>query len=154
MSDMTPERMRDIGVEEFVRRLKRLLGGEGQAAFFIGAGPSKSSGIPLAGELTEHWLQQLHGEAAPKEPFSDYVARTFPGYDESDSAASYSDVMGRLFQTAADRQEEVERLVARHDPSFGYATFAQLLEHDEFGARCNVVFTTNFDDLIADGLYL
>ncbi|HMJ77403.1 MAG TPA: SIR2 family protein, partial [Iamia sp.] len=154
MGETAGDRIQKIEVEEFVRRLKRLLEGDAQTAWFLGAGTSRSSGIPLAGELTERWLRQLHSEAAPKEPYDDYVARTFPDHDPKDPAASYSDVMTRLFQTAADQQEEIERLVTRHDPGFGYATFAQLIEHAGCGPKCNVVFTTNFDDLVADALYL
>src|SRR5262245_52451644 len=40
------------------------------------------------------------------------------------------------------------------DPAYGYATLAQLLSHKEYGRFCNTVLTTNFDDLIADPLYL
>jgi len=40
------------------------------------------------------------------------------------------------------------------DPAYGYATLAQLLSHKEYGRFCNTVLTTNFDDLIADALYL
>lgn len=62
--------------------------------------------------------------------------------------------MRRLFPTRAERQEEIERIVIGHDPSFAYATLAQLLAHESFGPRCNIVLTTNFDDLVADALYL
>ena len=45
-------------------------------------------------------------------------------------------------------------ICARGEPAYGYATLAQLFSHLEYGRYCNTVLTTNFDDLIADALYL
>jgi Tfp pilus assembly protein PilF len=45
-------------------------------------------------------------------------------------------------------------ICSRGEPAYGYATLAQLLSHKDYGRFCNTVLTTNFDDLIADALYL
>jgi Tfp pilus assembly protein PilF len=45
-------------------------------------------------------------------------------------------------------------ICARGEPAYGYATLAQILSHGDYGRYCNTVLTTNFDDLIADALYL
>jgi tetratricopeptide (TPR) repeat protein len=53
-----------------------------------------------------------------------------------------------------ERQREIEMICSRGEPAYGYATLAQLLSHESYGRFCNTVLTTNFDDLIADALYL
>jgi NAD-dependent SIR2 family protein deacetylase len=53
--------LREIGAEEFVRRLRNLMEevDDCKFAFFIGAGCSVSSGIPAAGALVKRWLPRL-----------------------------------------------------------------------------------------------
>jgi Tfp pilus assembly protein PilF len=60
--------------------------------------------------------------------------------------------MEQLFLHPGERQAEIEALCEGRFPRFGYATLASLIA-DERGSF-NVVLTTNFDDLIADSLYL
>jgi len=148
--------VRAIDVEEFLVRLRRLLGRDGLVAFFLGAGASISSGIPGAATLTVRWVRELHRmeSSGRREPFDRWCAAHCPEYDMANPARSYAAVMRRLFPTRAERQQEIERVVAGHDPGFAYATLAQLLTHDALGERCNVVLTTNFDDLVADALYV
>lgn len=59
----------------------------------------------------------------------------------------------QTFQPDA-RQQEIERLTASKYPGFGYGALAQLMSHEVYGLRCHAVLTTNFDDLVADALYL
>ena len=40
------------------------------------------------------------------------------------------------------------------DPAFGYAVLASLITHKDFAPCFNLVLTTNFDDLVADALYV
>jgi hypothetical protein len=75
-----------------------------------------------------------------------------PNYDADNPAASYGEVMDRLFLLPEERQREVESLCDGRFPGFGYACLAQLMTLE--GGRFNVALTTNFDDLIADALYL
>ena len=49
-------------------------------------------------------------------------------------------------------KREIERLCDGRFPAFGYAVLASLMAMD--GGRFNIVLTTNFDDLVADALYL
>jgi tetratricopeptide (TPR) repeat protein len=61
-------------------------------------------------------------------------------------------VIQELFLHQEDRQREIERLCEGGFPSFGYAVLAGLMAVD--GGRFSIVLTTNFDDLVADALYL
>ena len=142
-------------VEEFVKRLKRLLSSEGMAAFFLGAGASISSGIPGAGALSKEWVKELYSvQRHTGEAFDDWRARCCEVYDDSRPATAYTALMQQLFPMPSERQREIERVVGGRDPGFAYATLAQLLATEGIGQRCNIVLTTNFDDLVADALYL
>ncbi|HET7788858.1 MAG TPA: SIR2 family protein, partial [Myxococcales bacterium] len=143
----------DVG--EFARRLfldddkhdKRF-------ALFLGAGCSVTSGIPAAGALVrDRWLPRLCGIRSPGERDVEvWAVRTIPGYDPENPGASYGSLINELFITADDRQREIESLCDSRSPGFGYAVLAQLIARPS--GRFNVVLTTNFDDLVADALYL
>ena len=146
--------VRDIGLEEFARRLRAETNAEKHYAFFLGAGCSVSSGIPSAAELVrDHWIPRLRDYQAPDRSDLDrWASEVVAGYDPADPALSYGKLIDRLFLTPEDRQREIEDLCDGRTPSFGYAVLAQLVALE--GGRFNVVLTTNFDDLIADALYL
>ena len=148
--------MDELGVEHFVRHLKRMLSEqEGNFVFFLGAGCSISSGIPGAKDLVQGWLPQLYQEATGGNIlFEEWLPKAFPNYDKDNPAASYARVMRQLFRQPPQRQREIEQIVSHKDPAFGYAVLAQLITNENYGPRCNLVLTTNFDDLVADALYL
>jgi Tfp pilus assembly protein PilF len=123
-------------------------------ALFLGAGCSVTSGIPAAGALVrDRWLPRLCDINSPGErDIEGWAVRTIPGYKPEDPSASYGGLINELFLTPDDRQREIESLCDGRSPSFGYAVLAQLVARP--GGRFNVVLTTNFDDLVADALYL
>jgi Tfp pilus assembly protein PilF len=147
--------LRRITADVFARTLKGIPGERDKRfAFFLGAGCSVSSGIPDAGSLVkEDWLPRLRDRYAPnRKDLHKWAKEEFPRYNPKNAAAHYGAVMARLFPFAQDRQQEVERLCAGCFPGFGYAVVSGLMA---LGGGCfNVVLTTNFDDLIADALYL
>lgn len=53
--------MRELGLEEFVDEIYEDFqkNKDTEYLFFLGAGCSKSSGIPLASELAEQWYEEL-----------------------------------------------------------------------------------------------
>jgi protein O-mannosyl-transferase len=123
--------------------------------WFFGAGCSKSSGILDAGGLVEKWLKELfelqgHSGLA----FEKWLSTNFPLFDASNPALSYATAFARRHPSPVERQREIEIICSRGEPAYGYATLAQLLSHPDYGRFCNTVLTTNFDDLIADALYL
>ena len=144
-------------VDEFVRRLKTLIDEheDSKFVFFLGAGCSISSGIPSATSLVRSWLLKLKKmKTGSNDNFTSWLTETFPEYTEETASLFYGKVIEELFLLPEQRQREVERLTEGKDPGFGYAVLAQLMTHLSCGSHCNVVLTVNFDDLIADALYL
>lgn len=154
MSNSAEHVIRDIDVEEFVLRLRAETNADKRFALFLGAGCSVSSGIPAAGALVkDRWIPRLREFKAPRRSDVDNWAReAISDYDPDQPALSYGKLIDQLFLTPDDRQREIEMLCDSRTPSFGYAVLAQLVAMKE--GRFNIVLTTNFDDLIADALYL
>ena len=148
--------LKELHVQQFVRRFKeRIVDFDGRYAFFLGAGCSISSGIPGAKRLVQEWLIALKGEdTGSTDNLEAWVDENFENYDPDNPATSYADVMKTRFPQPRERQSEIERIVEGKDPGFGYGVFAKLITNDSFGPQCNVVLTSNFDDLVADALYL
>jgi Tfp pilus assembly protein PilF len=150
-----------IGAREFAARLARGLNEQEQyVTWFFGAGCSISSGISAAGGLVEKWLAELfairNGSKAKRvdEELAEWASASFAGFDGGNPAMSYADVFMARHPFPADRQREIEMICSAGIPGYGYATLAQLMSHPKYGRFCNTVLTTNFDDLIADALYL
>ena len=148
--------LKEIHVQQFVRRFKeRVTERGGRYAFFLGAGCSISSGIPGATQLVRRWLVELKKEdTGSAENLEEWLEEQFPSYNPENPAFLYADVMQTRFPQPRERQSEIERIVEGKDPGFGYGVFAKLITNDSFGPQCNVVLTSNFDDLVADALYL
>ena len=150
-----PKPLRRISVEEFARRLKVTTATpDKRFAFFLGAGCSVSSGVPDAATLVrEQWLPRLRDLRAPSRKDIDAWAKeAVEDYDPKNPAASYGRVIDQLFFQAEERQREIESLCDGRFPGFGYAVLSGMVPLE--GGRFNVVLTTNFDDLVADALYL
>jgi hypothetical protein len=149
--------LRTLAIDAFARTLHHeLTEGDSKYAFFLGAGCSITSGIPAAAELVRrHWLPKLAKLRTGDEKHAeDWATGFFRDYKSGNPAASYSKVMEARFDTAQKHQEEIERITRNGKPGYGYSALARLLSHEKHGRRCNVVLTTNFDDLVAEALYL
>lgn len=152
---MSSEAKYIMGIEEFVRRFKKLIEyNDAKFCFFLGAGCSVSSGIPTATTLVDNvWLPRLKEiETGSKENFNAWLNERFPGYNKSNASQFYGEIIQNVFPSPKERQQEIERLVSGKDPGFGYAVLAQLMA-EKCGEHCNIVLTTNFDDMVADALY-
>ncbi|HRJ61515.1 MAG TPA: tetratricopeptide repeat protein [Azospirillaceae bacterium] len=150
-------RLRTRRIDVFARTLHHeLTESDSKYAFFLGAGCSITSGIPAAAELVRrHWLPKLVKLRTGDEKHADaWAEKHIKGFKSDNPAASYSAVMEEHFNTPQKRQEEIERITRDGKPGYGYSALARLLAHEKYGRRCNVVLTTNFDDLVADALYL
>jgi NAD-dependent SIR2 family protein deacetylase len=132
---------------------------ENQQSFtwFLGAGCSVTSGIPDAGGLVRKWLTEIYGfqkRTAKDETFEVWVKGHHPDYNPNNLASYYAEAFEARHPSPVERQREIEMICASGQPNYGYATLAQLISHNIYGRLCGTVLTTNFDDLIADALYL
>jgi protein O-mannosyl-transferase len=151
-------KLRTISASEFAARFAHGVSEKQQSfTWLLGAGCSVSSGIPSAGGLAKKWLGELHQFQQSKigvEDFETWLKREYPKYDPSNPGGFYAEAFEARHPFAAERQREIETICATGQPKFGYATLAELVSNEKYGRYCNTVLTTNFDDLIADALYL
>ncbi|MBI2304917.1 MAG: tetratricopeptide repeat protein [Chloroflexi bacterium] len=148
--------MIEMQASEFVMRLRgKMEDPECRFTFFLGAGCSVSSGIPAAGTLVKSWLPRLKMfKTRSEDNLDEWVKKEFPDYAPENAALSYAPVFKQLFDSEQEQQREIEKLVEEKDPGFGYGVLAQIMSHERCGRHCNFVLTTNFDNLVADALYL
>jgi tetratricopeptide (TPR) repeat protein len=149
--------MKCIEVKEFIRRLKSIIerNPDSRFAIFIGAGCSVTSGIPTADILVKEWLKMLKKLKVGSElNYEEWAKEKYPRYDEGNLSVLYGEVIEDLFLMPDERQNEIERITEGKDPAFGYAVLAQLMSNRKYGKCFNTVITTNFDDLVADALYI
>lgn len=134
---------------------------ESKFCLLLGAGASAASGIPTAGHLVDEWREQLRTLYLEKCPgiadvnihskeFLDFYEewradRSGDRIDPSD----YSLLFEFFKPTTALRQAFIENAVDDKYPSFGYLYLSMLVDAGYF----NVIFTTNFDNLVNDALY-
>lgn len=108
---------------------------------FLGAGCSRSSGIPLAGELAATWVEKCSDE-------EDYTKwRANPGQ-------YYGAIFDRAFDEYHERHKAVSEIIRHARPAFGYYVLAKLIERDILKNRktFQTILTTNFDDLLEQAL--
>ena len=104
--------------------------------------------------MTEKWLKELYFLQRPSEEYELWVTKSFPEHNANTPALSYARVFERRHPSPVERQREIEMICSRGEPAYGYATLAQLVSHEKYGRYCNTILTTNFDDLVADAMYL
>ena len=116
--------VKEMRVDEFVRRLKNLMTSDNDSkfVFFLGAGCSISSGIPGAAKLVREWLPRLKEmKTGNEDNYGTWAKEIYSDYTEEDASLFYGKVMEDLFLLPEERQKEVERLTEGKDPGFGYA---------------------------------
>ena len=124
----------------------RLIAERDKLAFnlLLGAGASKSSGVPLASEMIEEWRKIAHREQGGNQEFEQWCS----GQDWFGKENEYSRVFEALYPDPPSRQKYIETQIKDAFPSWGYLYLASIVERGRF----NVIFTTNFDDLVNDAL--
>jgi len=107
----------------------------------LGAGASRSSGVPLASEMIGEWRELAFREQALAGASFDDWCKAQPWFE---SPAEYSELFESLYPDERARQKYVEPKVEGAFPGWGYLYLANIIRAGHF----NVVFTTNFDDLV------
>lgn len=156
--------LREIQAQHFARELRGRTENGSKFVFLLGAGASRSSGIPTGAELVEEWLRRFWREAigdadgATAEDFSSVVGWArgglLPNLDGGNLGASYGPAIEAFFPSEALRANEIHRLCATAEPGFAYAFLAKLIEAGIPAGSTGpgafpAVLTTNFDDLVS-----
>lgn len=121
--------------------------------FILGAGASRSSGIPTGGEMAQVWLRELHEaenfEGLALDEWAPAERLGIDGFKVGDAANFYPQLYQRRY---GDHEQAgyafLESQMEEKEPSYGYSVLAYLLTETPH----RVVITTNFDNLVADGL--
>lgn len=150
-----------LSLAQFCSDLRDRFGDDETARFifFLGAGCSLSSGIPLGRDLALAWLTKLatrdqeNDDQGPTKSATEWINDRYEGA-LTDPGAFYARVSRDLFKVPKRQQREIERITTGKFPGYGYALLAKLIGGSDFAPQTNIVLTTNFDDLLRDALYL
>ena len=115
-------------------------------ALLIGAGTSVSSGIKPASQMIEGWRQKLYERSRCDESCQDWLNKQ----DWYEDDEEYSTLFEKICDQPSQRRIYIEDCVKDAKPSWGYIYLANIIAKNYF----NVVFTTNFDDLLNDACFL
>jgi hypothetical protein len=128
--------------------------------WFLGAGASAGAGVPTAWDMIWEFKQQLYVSQRRVSPravadlanpavrrelqlFIDGVGN-YPAVDAPDE---YAALFEAAYPNEADRRAYIAGRVTGAKPSYGTIALATLMKGD----RARLVWTTNFDPLVADG---
>lgn len=115
-------------------------------ALFIGAGASVLSGVKSAIEMIEEWRYRLYEQSRSKKEYDDWLSKQ----EWFNSDKEYSILFEKVCDTPAQRRTCIENCVKDAKPSWGYIYLANLIANNFF----NVIFSTNFDDLLNEACFL
>ena len=140
--------MRELNLQEFVDEIYAdyKQNDDSKYVFFLGAGCSRSSGIPLASELSEIWYKELEKQTSKFNRFN--KIKKINNKNKINYSKFYFEIFEELFPTPLSQQKEIQRLTEDKMPSSGYYSLVSLMQKTSF----NTVITTNFDNLIQDAL--
>ena len=121
-------------------------------ALFLGAGASATSGVLTGSRLVKSWREELFNQLNPNSSISEsdaikqWLTQNYPGYQTD---AEYGYLFERKYSMPKQRRDFIESMISGKLPSIGYPYLVRLAEKKAF----NVVFTTNFDDLLNEAFY-
>ncbi|WP_026808685.1 SIR2 family protein [Arenibacter latericius] len=144
--------MRKIDRDTFIRSFKVL--SDQSFDLFLGSGASVNSGIPSGGDLVWHFKREILSskKIINGKKFTDLkieankqiIQNYFEQRGDSNIANPYSHYFKECYPDSLVRKEFLTDLVRDKKPSIGFLCLSALVERQKF----NVVWTTNFDDLI------
>lgn len=113
----------------------------------LGAGASYSSGVPLASEMEQYFKAALFKSQSEFASFEDFESAR--PWDHGDGMSDYAALFGMVYDEPSQRQDFIAKCLSNAKPTWGYIYLVNLLAHNKF----NVIFTTNFDDLIQEACF-
>ena len=115
-------------------------------ALLLGSGASATSNVKTAEDLIGEWRRILYSRKKTEESYKNWV--------ENQSWMNHDDEYSLLFESIYDEPSQrrvfIEECLKGTHPSWGYVYLTNLLANRYF----DVVFTTNFDDLLNEACYL
>lgn len=115
-------------------------------ALLLGSGASVISGVKSAQGMIEEWRRELYRRSGAPESFTEWIGEQ-PWYNSDDE---YSLLFELEYDQPPVRRAHIEECLKHARPTLGYMYLTNLLNDNIF----NVVFTTNFDDLINEAFFL
>lgn len=115
-------------------------------ALLLGSGASATSGVKTASEMISVWRSEMYRRSGSRQAFLTWIKKQ----DWYGSDDEYAFLFESLYDQPAQRRAYIEERLKNAHPSWGYVYLANLLKANIF----NVVFTTNFDDLLNEACFL
>lgn len=115
-------------------------------SLLLGSGASSTSKVNTAKELIYEWRRMLFCREDTEDSYEDWIALQ-PWFEHEDE---YSLLFETIYDQASQRRVYIEECLKEAHPGWGYVYLTNLLYERFF----DVVFTTNFDDLINEACYL
>lgn len=116
-------------------------------SLLLGAGASANSDVQTAIDMIQEWRNLLYEESKSEEDLLSWLKTQRDWYKHEDE---YSILFETIYDQPSQRRVRVEECVKGSHPSWGYVYLTNFLANRLF----DVVFTTNFDDLINEACYL
>ena len=114
-------------------------------SLFLGAGASKTSGVKSRSEMISDWRRMIYSSYKGKHDFKVWLKQQ-EWYGAEDE---YSHLFELVYDQPSLRRAYIEKAVCKAKPNLGYIYLASLIEAGIF----NIIFTTNFDDLLSDAFF-
>lgn len=146
--------MQSIGQDDFARRFS-VRGAN--LMWLLGAGASNAAGLPTAHDLVVEFKRMLYvsqrgrtvrpgdlAQPALRNRIEAHVGSL--GLPESEAADEYAAYFEAAFPVEADRARFIDGQLVGAKPSYGHMALASLMS----AGLCRLVWTTNFDTLVAD----
>ena len=153
--------MKTIKYDDFLRSFE--IKPSDSMSFFFGAGSSMQAGIPGTSQLVWHFKRKIYcsirkeREDKYKDLESSYnqniiqsYFNSLGGYPKLYDPIEYSFYFEKCYQNENDRKYFIQSVVNGVNPSIGHKCLGELI----ISKRINRVWTTNFDELIENGIKL
>lgn len=115
-------------------------------ALLLGSGASVTSKVKSAEDMIDDWRRVRHQREGGEQKYYSWIRnQIWFGHDDE-----YSILFESIYDQPSQRRVVIEECIRASHPSWGYVYLANLLGSRYF----DVVFTTNFDDLINEACYL